>query len=66
MANVIASRHINAFGKTFKAFRDGNSLRTTIVKTAEEKLFSAGWDLKTVASGDAVDGDYGVDGFGRL
>ena len=31
-----------------------------------EKNFCAGWDLKAAADGDAVDGDYGVGGFGGL
>ena len=33
---------------------------------AGDKFFSAGWDLKAAADGDAVDGDYGVGGFGGL
>ena len=31
-----------------------------------EKFFCPGWDLKAAAGGDAVDGDYGVGGFGGL
>ena len=31
-----------------------------------DKFFCAGWDLKAAADGDAVDGDYGVGGFGGL
>ena len=31
-----------------------------------EKFFCPGWDLKAAAAGDAVDGDYGVGGFGGL
>jgi crotonobetainyl-CoA hydratase len=41
-------------------------LRVAIVKTAGDKFFSAGWDLKAAADGDAVDGDYGVGGFAGL
>jgi crotonobetainyl-CoA hydratase len=37
-----------------------------IVRTAGDKFFSAGWDLKAAADGDAVDGDYGVGGFAGL
>ncbi len=33
---------------------------------AGDKFFCAGWDLKAAADGDAVDGDYGVGGFGGL
>ncbi len=36
------------------------------MKTAGDRFFSAGWDLKAAADGDAVDGDYGVGGFGGL
>jgi crotonobetainyl-CoA hydratase len=37
-----------------------------IVRTAGDKFFCAGWDLKAAAGGDAVDGDYGVGGFAGL
>ena len=37
-----------------------------IISTAGDKFFCAGWDLKAAAAGDAVDGDYGVGGFGGL
>ncbi|WP_157015661.1 carnitinyl-CoA dehydratase [Mesorhizobium xinjiangense] len=65
-ANAIDLATSRAMGETFKAFRDDAQLRVAIVKTAGEKFFSAGWDLKAAASGDAVDGDYGVGGFGGL
>ena len=41
-------------------------MRVAIVKTAGDKFFCAGWDLKAAAGGDAVDGDYGVGGFAGL
>ena len=53
-------------GETFQAFRDDPELRVAIVKTAGDKFFCAGWDLKAAAGGDAVDGDYGVGGFAGL
>jgi crotonobetainyl-CoA hydratase len=37
-----------------------------ILRTEGDRFFSAGWDLKAAAAGDAVDGDYGVGGFGGL
>ena len=37
-----------------------------IVTGAGERFFCAGWDLKAAAGGDAVDGDYGVGGFGGM
>jgi crotonobetainyl-CoA hydratase len=37
-----------------------------ILRAEGEKFFCPGWDLKAAAAGDAVDGDYGVGGFGGL
>ncbi len=37
-----------------------------IITGAGDKFFCPGWDLKAAADGDAVDGDYGVGGFGGL
>ena len=47
-------------------FRDDPSLRVAILRAEGEKFFTAGWDLKAAADGDAVDGDYGIGGFGGL
>ena len=65
-ANAIDLKTSREMGETFKAFRDDASLRVAIVQTAGDKFFCAGWDLKAAASGDAVDGDYGVGGFAGL
>ena len=65
-ANAIDLATSRLMGETFRAFRDDPELRVAIVKTAGEKFFAAGWDLKAAADGDAVDGDYGVGGFGGL
>lgn len=65
-ANAIDLATSRAMGLTFRDFRDDPELRVAIVKTAGEKFFSAGWDLKAAANGDAVDGDYGVGGFAGL
>ncbi len=53
-------------GEVFAGFRDDPDLRVAILRSAGDKFFSAGWDLKAAAAGDAVDGDYGVGGFGGL
>jgi enoyl-CoA hydratase/carnithine racemase len=53
-------------GEVFAAFRDDRALRVAVLRTAGERFFSAGWDLKAAAAGDAVDGDYGVGGFGGI
>jgi crotonobetainyl-CoA hydratase len=65
-ANAIDLATSRLMGKAFAAFRDDPSLRVAILQTAGDKFFSAGWDLKAAASGDAVDGDYGEGGFGGL
>jgi len=65
-ANAIDLATSRQMGETFKAFRDDPELRVAIVKTAGDKFFCAGWDLKAAAGGDAVDGDYGVGGFAGL
>src|SRR5262245_12781267 len=53
-------------GEIFREFRDSADLRVAIVTGEGEKFFCAGWDLKAAAAGDAVDGDYGVCGFGGM
>lgn len=65
-ANAIDLATSRALGLIFRNFRDDPALRVAIVSGAGEKFFCAGWDLKAAASGDAVDGDYGVGGFGGL
>ena len=65
-ANAIDLATSRLMGDTFKRFRDDPDLRVAIVTGAGEQFFCAGWDLKAAASGDAVDGDYGVGGFGGL
>ena len=65
-ANAIDLVTSRIMGETFKAFRDDPELRVAIVTGAGERFFSAGWDLKAAADGDAVDGDYGAGGFAGL
>ena len=65
-ANAIDLATSREMGLIFRDFRDNRDLRVAIVTGAGEKFFSAGWDLKAAADGDAVDGDYGVGGFGGL
>ena len=65
-ANVINLQTSREMGATFAAFRDDPELRVAIIKTAGDRFFCAGWDLKAAADGDAVDGDYGVGGFAGL
>ena len=65
-ANAINLETSREMGLVFESFRDDPELRVAIVRTAGDKFFSAGWDLKAAADGDAVDGDYGVGGVAGL
>jgi crotonobetainyl-CoA hydratase len=65
-ANAIDLATSRIMGLTFRAFRDDDSLRVAILRAEGDKFFCPGWDLKAAAAGDAVDGDYGVGGFGGL
>ena len=65
-ANAISLKTSRVMGLVFRDFRDDDSLRVCILRAAGEKFFCPGWDLKAAAEGDAVDGDYGVGGFGGL
>ena len=65
-ANAIDLATSRIMGDVFKAFRDDDSYRIAILRAEGDKFFCPGWDLKAAAGGDAVDGDYGVGGFGGL
>lgn len=65
-ANAIDLATSRIMGDVFAVFRDDPDLRVAIVTGAGDKFFCPGWDLKAAAAGDAVDGDYGVGGFGGL
>ena len=65
-ANAIDLATSRILGDVFATFRDDPALRVCIITGAGEKFFCPGWDLKAAAGGDAVDGDYGVGGFGGL
>jgi crotonobetainyl-CoA hydratase len=65
-ANAIDLMTSRAMGEVFREFRDDPDLRVAIITGAGDKFFCPGWDLKAASEGDAVDGDYGVGGFGGL
>ena len=65
-ANAIDLATSRIMGRIFKEFRDDGPLRVAILRAEGDKFFCPGWDLKAAAAGDAVDGDYGVGGFGGL
>lgn len=63
-ANAIDAATSRELGEAFTAFRDDPELRVAILTGADERFFSAGWDLKAAAAGDTE--DYGPGGFGGL
>lgn len=65
-ANAIDLETSRLMGEAFRGFRDDPELRVAVFTGAGGKFFCPGWDLKAAAEGDAVDGDYGVGGFGGL
>lgn len=65
-ANAISLATSRIMGEVFQDFRDDPDLRVAIITGTGERFFCAGWDLKSAADGDAVDGDYGVGGFGGI
>jgi len=65
-ANAISGETSRLMGDTFADFRDDADLRVAIVTGGGDRFFSAGWDLKGAAAGEAPDTDYGVGGFGGL
>ena len=65
-ANAVDLATSRIMGDIFADFRDRQELRVAIVTGTGEKFFCPGWDLKAAADGDAVDGDYGVGGFGGM
>lgn len=65
-ANAIDLKTSRIMGEVFRDFREDDSLRVAILRAQGSKFFCPGWDLKAAADGDAVDGDYGVGGFGGL
>lgn len=65
-ANAIDLATSRALGQVFTDFRDNPDLRVAIITGAGDKFFCPGWDLKAAADGDAVDGDYGMGGFGGI
>jgi crotonobetainyl-CoA hydratase len=65
-ANAIDTATSRELAATFLRFRDDPLLRVAILTGAGERFFSAGWDLKAAAGGEAVDADHGPGGFAGL
>lgn len=65
-ANAVDLATSRMMGEVFREFRDNDDLRVAVLSASGERFFCPGWDLKAANDGDAVDGDYGVGGFGGL
>jgi crotonobetainyl-CoA hydratase len=65
-ANAIDAATSFKMGEAFLQFRDDDALRVAIITGAGERFFSAGWDLKSAAEGEAPDADFGPGGFAGL
>jgi crotonobetainyl-CoA hydratase len=65
-ANAVDVATSLALYEAFRRLEDDQSLRVGIVTGAGDRFFSAGWDLKAAAAGEAVDADHGPGGFAGL
>jgi crotonobetainyl-CoA hydratase len=65
-ANAIDVPTSRALYDAFASLDGDPALRVGIVTGAGERFFSAGWDLKAAAAGEAVDADHGPGGFAGL
>jgi len=61
--DVTTSRELYS---AFARLRDDDNLRVGVLTGAGDRIFSAGWDLKAAAAGEAVDADHGPGGFAGL
>ena len=65
-ANAIDVSTSRALYDAFQHLEREPSLRVAVLTAAGGRFFSAGWDLKAAAAGEAVDADHGPGGFGGL
>ncbi|SNT01702.1 enoyl-CoA hydratase-related protein [Antarctobacter heliothermus] len=65
-ANAIAAATSMALGAAFQTLQDDDGLSVGIITGGGTRFFSAGWDLKAAAEGEAADADQGVGGFAGL
>lgn len=65
-ANAIDASTSQALGKAFQELQDDADLSVGIITGGGDRFFSAGWDLKAAADGEAPDADQGVGGFAGL
>ena len=65
-ANAIDAATSQLLGEAFRQLQDDDGLSVAIITGGGERFFSAGWDLKAAAEGEAPDADQGVGGFAGL
>jgi crotonobetainyl-CoA hydratase len=65
-ANAIDVPTSRALHAAFHRLETDDALRVAVLVGAGERFFSAGWDLKAAASGEAIDADHGPGGFAGL
>lgn len=65
-ANAIDVSTSRALYDAFQRLEGDPTLRVAVLTGAGDRFFSAGWDLKAAAAGEAVDADHGPGGFGGL
>jgi len=70
--NAIDHEMSRDLATAFSELRKDNDLRVGIITAEGDRIFSAGWDLKSLDAGDAQldewwdDGDYGEGGFAGI
>lgn len=65
-ANAVDVATSQALFAAFSEFESDPQLRVAVLTGAGTRFFSAGWDLKAAAEGEAVDADHGAGGFAGL
>ncbi len=65
-ANAIDAATSKALGEAFLQLQDDAGLSVGIITGGGPRFFSAGWDLKAAAEGEAPDADQGIGGFAGL
>ncbi len=65
-ANAIDAATSKALGAAFQQLQNDASLSVGIITGGGPRFFSAGWDLKAAAEGEAPDADQGIGGFAGL
>lgn len=65
-ANAIDVATSQALYSAFERLHTDPALRVAVLTGTGDRFFSAGWDLKAAAAGEAVDADHGPGGFAGL